>query len=166
MGSKDKWLLSSLLYREMDLLEFIGNGKIISVQAVISDDQVSNLILRLDNDALCCIEAGTQMPSGTPLIERHEIIAQRGVASDLVVDTNVPQSSIYCYTNEGERRYTDVDMELYGFDDLQIDHIRSAFQVLKNPDLIKQWQQQHKHLVNLVQTVFESNSKCKKIILK
>ena len=166
MGSKDKWLLSSILYREMDLLEFIGNGKIISVQAVVSEDQVSNVILRLDNDALCSIEAGIQMPPDTPLIDRHEMIAQRGVACDLVVDTNVPQSSIYCYTNEGEFRYTDTDMELYGFDDLQIDHIRSAFQVLKNPHLTKKWQQQHNHLVNLVRMVFESNSKREKIILK
>jgi hypothetical protein len=165
IGSKDKWLLSSLLYREMDLLEFIGNGKIISVQAVIGDDQVSNVILRLDNGALCSIEAGIQMPPDTPLIERHEIIAQRGVASDLVVDTNVPQSSIYCYSNEGERRYTDVDMELYGFDDLQIDHIRSAFQVIKNPELMKQWQQQHKHLVKLVGMVIESNRKREKVNL-
>jgi hypothetical protein len=166
MGSKEKWLLSSLLYREMDLLEFIGNGKIISVQAVVSDDQICNVILRLDNGALCSIEAGIQMPPDTPLIDRHEIIAQRGVASDLVVDTNVPQSSIYCYTNEGEFRYTDTDMELYGFDEMQIDHIRSAFQALKNPGLTKQWQQQHKHLVNLVRMVFESNSKREKIVLK
>ena len=165
MGSKDKWSLSSLLYREMDLLEFIGNGKIISVQAVITGEQASNVILRLDTNALCSIEAGIQMPPDTPLIDRHEIIAQRGVASDLVVDTNVPQSSIYCYTNEGEFRYTDTDMELYGFDDLQIDHIRSAFQVLKNPDLSKQWQLQHKHLVNLVRMVFESDSKREKMIL-
>ncbi len=166
MGSKNKWSLFSLLYREMDLFEFIGNGKIISVQSVISDDQVGNVILLLDNDALCSIEAGIQMPPDTPLIERHEIIAQRGVASDLVVDTNVPQSSIYCYTNKGEFRYTDVDMELYGFDDMQIDHIRSAFLVLKSPGLSEQWKQQHKHLVTLVRMVFESNSKRERINIK
>jgi hypothetical protein len=166
MGSKDKWSLSTLLYREMDLLEYIGNGKIISVQSVISDEKAGNAIVRLDNGALCSIEVGVQMPSDTPMVDRHEIIARRGVTSDLVVDTQVPQSSIYIYTSKGENRYTDVDMELYGFDDLQIDQIRSAFQVLKDPELGIKWQQQHKHLVTLVKMVFESNSKRGKLNLK
>jgi hypothetical protein len=166
MGSKDKWSLESLLYREMDLFEFIGNGKIISVQAVISDDQIGNVILRLDNNAICSIEAGIQMPPDTPLIDRHEIIAQRGVTSDLVVDTQIPQSSIYSYTKGGEKHYTDVDMELFGFDGFQIDHIRSAFQVLKNPGLAEQWKKQHKHLTTLVQMVIESNRKRERIIIK
>ena len=100
------------------------------------------------------------------MVDRHEIIARRGVTSDLVVDTQVPQSSIYIYTSKGENRYTDVDMELYGFDDLQIDQIRSAFQVLKDPELGIKWQQQHKHLVTLVKMVFESNSKRGKLNLK
>lgn len=166
MGSKDKWSLSALLYREMDLFEYIGGGKIISVQAVISDEEAGNAIVRLDNGTLCSIEAGTQMPADTSMVDRHEIIAGRGVASDLVVDTQVPQSSIYSYTSKGEKRYTDVDMELYGFDELQIDQIRSAFQVLKDPELGKQWQQQHKHLVTLVKMVFESDRKREKVNLK
>ena len=164
MGSKDKWSLKSLLYREMDLFEFIGNGKIISVQAVISNDQAGNVILRLDNNALCSIEVGIQMPPDTPMVDRHEIIAQRGVTSDMVVDTQIPQSSIYSYTNKGRTQYTDVDMELYGFDETQIDHIRSAFQIFKNPGLTEQWQHQHQHLVTLVQMVKESNSKRERII--
>ncbi|MEI7829994.1 MAG: hypothetical protein WCI31_09500 [Prolixibacteraceae bacterium] len=157
MGSKDNWSLSSLLYREMDLFEFIGNSKIISVQAVISDDQVGSVILRSDNNVLCSIEFGVQIPSGTTLLERHEIIANRGVTSDLIVDAQIPQSSIYTYTHKGESRYTDVDMELFGFDDLDIDHIRSAFHVLKNPDFSEQLRLQHKHLFTLIQMVFESN---------
>jgi hypothetical protein len=166
LGNKDEWSLFSLLYREMDLLEFIGNGKINSVQAVFSDDQVGNVILRLNNNALCSIEVGIQMPAGSLLVERHEIIARRGVTSDLVVDTQIPQSSVYSYTKNGEIRYTDVDMELFGFDELQIDHIRSAFQVIKNPELSDQWLEQHNHLVKLVQMVFDSDINDERIILK
>ncbi len=166
MGSKDKWEISELFYRELDLFEYIGNGKIISVQAVISDNEAGNAIVRLDNGALCSIEVSIQMPGDTPLVDRHEIIAQRGVTSDLVVDTQVPQSSIYSYTRKGEKRYTDVDMELYGFDDLQVDQIRSAFQVFKDPELANQWLEQHNHLVKLVQAVFESDSKRGKINIK
>ena len=166
MGSKDKWAIYELLYRELDLFEYIGNGKITSVQAVISNKEAGNAIVRLDNGALCSIEVSIQMPEDTPLVDRHEIIAQRGVTSDLVVDTQVPQSSIYSYTGKGEKRYTDVDMELYGFNDREVDHIRSAFQVLKDPELAKHWLEQHNHLVKLVQAVFESDSKREKVTIK
>jgi hypothetical protein len=137
----------------MDLFEFIGNGKIVSLHAVLSGNQAGNVILHLDNNVLCSIEVSTQLPAGMPMIDRHEIIARRGVASDVAVDTQIPQSSVYSYTKQGEKRYTDVDMELYGFDDSQIDHIRSAFQVLKHPDLIRTWQSQHKRLVNFIQYI-------------
>lgn len=150
IGSREKWSLFSLFYREMDLFEFIGNGRIVSVQAVVSGDQAGNALLRLDNDAICSVEVSSQLPSGMPMIDRHEIIARRGVASDVVVDAQIPQNSIYSYTQQGEKRYTDTDMELYGFDDLQTDHIRSAFQVLKQPEFQHNWQSQHKHLVTLI----------------
>ncbi len=163
MGSKDEWEWPWLLYREMDLCEFIGNGKIVSLNAVISDNKAGNAILRLDNNIICSIEISTQMPSGTDLVDRHEIIAQRGVASDLVVDTMIPQDSIYTYTDKGEQRYRDVDEELFGFKEFQIDHIRSAFQVLKQGELVQEWQAQHKRLVNFIKSAFESEKERKKI---
>jgi hypothetical protein len=163
MGSRADWDWHSLLYREMDLCEFIGNGKISSVQAVISEGQSGNVILRLDNDVLCSVEISTRMPSGSDLADRHEIIACRGVASDLVVDTNLPRYSIYSCTDKGEFRYRDVDMELYGLEEEQIDHVRSAFQVLKQPELAGQWQLQHKRLIHLVQSVSYSAEEQRKI---
>ena len=62
MGNSDEWDWNSLLYRELDLCEFIGNGKIVSLQAVISDSRTGNVILKLDNDILCSVEISTRMP--------------------------------------------------------------------------------------------------------
>jgi len=56
------------------------------------------------------------LPVGTAMIDRHELIAGRGVACDRVVDTQVPQDSIYALTGDGERRYTDTDAELFGLE--------------------------------------------------
>ena len=165
-SSIDKWSLSTLLYREMDLCEFIGNGKIVSVQAIINDSDIANLILKLDNGILCSIEISRQLPQNSILQDRHEVIGRRGVASDLMVDTQVAQSSVYTFTKQGEITYTDTDMELFGFDSDQIDHIRAAFHVLKNRELIDEWQQQHKHLVVLLNSVFESGKRLEKINLE
>ena len=163
MADSDEWNWRSLLYREMDLCEFIGDGEIISLQATITDGQSGNVVLRLDNDVLCSVEISTRMPLGSGLTDRHEIIARRGVASDLVVDTLIPRHSIYSHTNNGEKRYRDVDMELYGFSEEKIDLIRSAFHVLKLPVLVKQWQQQHKRLFELTKAVFTSDAEQRKI---
>ena len=165
-GSRDNWTLSSLLYREMDLCEFIGNGKIVSIQANINDAKIANLIVKLDNDILCSIEVSTQLPHNSVLQDRHEIIGRRGVASDMVVDTQVVQNSVYTFTEKGELSYTDTDMELFGLDDAQIDHVRAALAVLKDPELGTEWQRQHIHLANLLQTVFESDKTVRKINLK
>jgi hypothetical protein len=156
MGSKNAWDLSSLLYRELDLCEFIGNGKIVSVQASISGNHAGSAILRLSNNILCSVELSICMPINSEIVDRHEIIARRGVASDLAVDTMVPQNSIYSYTENGEHRYRDVDMELFGYNELEIDHIRSAFQVFKQPELMQQWKSQHERLINFVKYINSS----------
>jgi len=163
MGSSDEYDLNSLLYREMDLCEFIGGGKIASLQAVLNEDRNGNVILKLGNGILCSVEVSLRMPSGSDLVDRHEIIAQRGIASDLVVDTMIPQHSVYSCTERGEMRYRDVDMELYGFDEEQIDQVRSAFQVLKQTELRQEWQSQHKRLVHFMESVFASGKEQRKI---
>ncbi len=157
---------ASLLYREMDLCEFIGNGKIVSVKGVKDGDNSGNTILKLDNGVICSVEISTRLSAGSELTDRHEIIAQRGVASDVVVDTMIPQSSIYTYTENGESKYRDTDMELFGFAEEEIDQVRSAFQVLKQPELVQQWQSQHKRLVEFVNAAILSDKEETKIVIK
>ena len=79
------------------------------------------------------------LPENTDEIDRHEIIARRGVASDRVVDTQVPQASIYKFTAEGEERFTDTDTELFGFEQEEILLVRAAYAVLCDMKLAKAW---------------------------
>ena len=72
-------------------------------------------------------------------MDRHEIIARRGVASDRTVDTQVPQSSIYEWTDGGLQTFTDVDTELFGLPNDQIWTVRAAFAVLMKPELAAEW---------------------------
>lgn len=165
IASNDKWTLDALLYREIDVCEFVSNGKIITIQAIVDSNHSANVILKMDNGILCSVEVNVQLPSKDFLIDRHEIIGRRGVASDLSVDTQIPQSSVYGFTKNREFKYTDVDAELFGFDEEQINRIRAAFTLLKYPNIIIEWKQQHKHLTNLVKAVFNSDKKQIKIDL-
>jgi len=73
------------------------------------------------------------------VLDRHEIIARRGVASDRAVDTQVPQSSIYEWTTDGTRTFTDVDTELFGLPNEEIWIVRAAYAVLMKPELAAEW---------------------------
>ena len=131
--------LRNLLYRELDLCEFLGESNIRSAFAVVSGSKTANILIKLADGKSVSIECSAALPEKTLALDRHEIIARRGVASDRVVDTQVPQSSIYLFRKEGERCYTDVDSELYGLEYREIWIVRAAFAVIRQPVLAALW---------------------------
>ena len=155
--------LDQLLYREFDLCEYLGGAEIKSLFAVCSGRRAANVIVKLANGLSCSVECSVMLPAGAEEIDRHEIIARRGVASDRVVDTQLPQASIYAFTGQGARRFTDTDSELFGFDPQAVNLIRAAFAVLTDPATGKAWNKQHKKLQRLVAAA-EKSAKTQKPI--
>lgn len=133
--------LRKMLAAELDLVAFLSGSDVSSLFAAGDGQRVCNVIFRLANGMSGCIECSSGLPAGTPLLDRHEIIARRGVASDRVVDTQVPQHSIYLWNEDGTATYTDVDTELFGLSDEAIWTVRAAFAVLSNPSLAASWNQ-------------------------
>lgn len=158
LGDPNIWSLEALMYREFDLCEFITGSRIAYIHATLTNGLAGNIIVKLENGTIGSVEIGVQVPAGKPLIERHEIIARRGVASDIVVDTQVPQSSIYTFTENGDMEYKDVDNELFGMDEFQVEWVRAAFQHQKDPTQSENLIKQHDHLSRLVESALKSNS--------
>ncbi len=157
--------LSDTLYREFDLCEFIGHGKITSLNAVFTNGRTGNVIVKLDNGVIGSVEVGNLLPSGKSDLERHEIVARRGVANDLPMDVQIPLQSIYTYTEDGEAGYRDVDFELYGFGEEEISEIRAEFEFCKNPSAKADHEAQDQHLKAVVAAAFESDKDHKKVAL-
>lgn len=147
--------LEKLLYRELDLCEYLGESPIVSAFAV-TGGKTANVIVKLADGKNCSIECSAALPPGTAEMDRHEIIARRGIACDRVVDTQVPQSSIYQFTANGEKRYTDIDTELFGFSNAEILLIRAAFEVLRQPELADAWNKAGARLVRLTEETLAS----------
>lgn len=157
--------MEELLYREFDLAEFISGHRIVALHAVFTEGRTGSVIIRLDNDIIGSVEVGNLLPEGMEEVDRHEIIARRGVGSDIVVDTQIPQQSIYLMTDEGPKSYKDTDSELYGLDEKGIERVRAKFAFLKDRD-IEQWHlEQDAHLKAAVKAALESDSTHKKIEL-
>lgn len=148
--------LRQLLYRELDLCSCLGESPIVSVFAVVNG-KTANVIAKLADDKSCSVECSAALPAGTEEMDRHEIIARRGIACDRTVDTQVPQSSIYQFTKNGEKRYTDTDTELFGFSTDEIILIRAAFEVLQHPELGDTWNKADAKLIQLTNAALESD---------
>ena len=157
--------LEELLYREFDLAEFICGQKIQALHAVFTDGRSGNVIIKMDNGIVGSVEVGNLLPEGAAEVDRHEIIARRGVGSDIVVDTQIPQQSIYLMTKDGDQAYKDTDSELYGLDEKGIERVRAAFEFLKDPQSAAFHTAQDASLKQAVAAALTSNETHKKIEL-
>lgn len=156
--------LKDLLYREFDIAEFVTGHKIVALHAAFTNERSGSVIIKLDNGVIGSIEVGNLLPEGQAEVDRHEMIARRGVGSDIVVDTQLPQQSIYLMTDKPEA-FKDTDSELFGLNDKQIELVRAHFAFLKDKSK-KEWHAaQDAHLLAAVKAAFESNETHKKIVL-
>lgn len=122
--------LYAALYRELDLCQYILQKKIKSIM-VMENDNVLNAIATAETGIVCTIEISATLKAGEPAKDKHEIISQRGIACDVVVDAQLKQDSIYVFGAENQK-YTDVDFELYGLSIEEISAVRAAFALAQN----------------------------------
>ncbi len=158
--------LAAALYREFDLAEWLGGAPIATVYAAIDGERAANAIVRLANDVVCSVEAGSTLPAGTRTHDRHELIARRGVASDRVVDTQVPQSSVYVWSDSGADEFTDTDAELPGLDPDSVTLVRAAYDALSQPERHEELRREHERLKQLVSLAYESDRQQKRLHVK
>ncbi len=123
--------LDEVLYREFDLCQYLLGRRIVSVMTM-QNGSVMNLIATTEDGVVCTIElAATLRPEEKPK-DKHEIIARRGIACDVVVDAQLKQDSVYVFGADGDKQYTDVDFELYGLSVEDIAVVRAAFAVARD----------------------------------
>ena len=118
------------LYREFDICQYVLQRKLKSV-TVMENGNVLNAISTTEDGVVCTIEISATLEKGEIAKDKHEIISQRGIACDVVVDAQLKQDSIYVFGNKN-RKYTDVDFELYGLSIEEIAVIRATFAVAQN----------------------------------
>lgn len=123
--------LAAELLRELDLCQWLMDSTVKSVCA-FSGGTAWNIIVTLESQAVCTIELACALEGGQPMIDRHEINTRRGVICDRVVDTQLPQSSLYVFTSQGRQEFNDLDFELYGLMPEEVSLVREAFVVLRD----------------------------------
>lgn len=120
------------LGRELDICQYVLGRKIRSVMAM-ENDIVLNAIATTEDGVVCTLEISATLAKGEPAKDKHEIIAEHGIGCDVVVDAQLKQDSIYVFGAEN-KKYTDVDFELYGLSVEDVAVVRTAFNLAKQDD--------------------------------
>ena len=135
--------LNYVIKRELDTAEYISGLKITEIFKAQNGNTCSVMCMT-DKKAVFTLELAATLPENAEVIDKHEIITDRGTACDRNVDSQTPLSSVYVY-GEKHEEYTDVDFELYGLSIYEISVVRQAFDIAKNVALgekynaIKDW---------------------------
>ena len=114
--------LFEIAKNEFDLCEYLLSDRITEICAFGSGINV-NAIAKTAEGLICTFELSTVLDKDEEPIDKHEIIARKGVVCDIVVDTQVHQSSIYIF-GKNRNTYTDTDFELYGLSNPDIHVVR------------------------------------------
>lgn len=154
--------LDDALYRELDLCQWILGRKIKTVMGM-KNGNVLNVIAKCEDDIVCTIEISATLGKGVKPIDKHEIISQHGIACDVVVDAQLKQDSIYVY-GKSEKKFTDVDFELYGLSIDEIAVVRAAFSVAQNKN-VDEMISADKEISDLVKAVNISADTCERVVL-
>lgn len=141
------------LAREFDICRFVLQRKIVQV-TVMENQNVLNAIATCEDGVVITLEISATLKKGEPAKDKHEIISQRGIACDVVVDAQLHQDSIYLFTEEN-KKFTDVDFELYGLSIDQIAIVRAAF-LLAQKECFCDVKAEEKELAKLVELAKES----------
>jgi len=115
------------LYREFDICQYVLGRKIVGV-TTMQNDNTLNVIATAEDNIVCTFEISATLAKGEIAKDKHEIISQRGIACDVVVDAQLKQDSIYVFGVEN-KKFTDVDFELYGLSLEDIAVVRAAFTI-------------------------------------
>lgn len=134
LSSPERWTLSQAIYREIGLCQWVLGEQFVSVYASTHSDIAANIVGRLSSGIACGIEISLALPADSPLMDRHEAISRRGVASDQVVDSIVRPSSVYVIAGKGVQTYLDTDSELFGLAEDQAALVREAFASIRQPE--------------------------------
>ena len=142
--------IDGLFLRELDLCEWILNERIYEIFAVENAGMARNAILKTESGIICSLELAATLAEGTQIHDKHEIISRGGVATDRVVDTQIPQSSIYVMKENAEtEEYLDVDAELFGLSPEECAAVRQCFDMAKNGYVLTEEVKRLKRLTEL-----------------
>lgn len=142
--------------RELGIALMLHNQPITHVTGFAANNRALCTIARFADGVLLTLEISLQAGVALHAVDKHELTCTRGVACDRPIDTQVPQDSIYLYTNSGRETYTDVDYELFGLTPDECAIVRAAYAASTEPGEVGAIEAENAALDSVMAAVAES----------
>ncbi len=155
--------LDYVIKRELDTAEYISGLKVTEIFKA-QNGKTCSVICMTDKKAVFTLELDATLECGSEVIDKHEIITDRGTACDRAVDSQTPLYSVYVYGKD-KKEFIDVDFELYGLSIYEISVVRQAFDVAKDVSVGESNNQIDERLKFLLDKADYSEKKCENVIL-
>ncbi len=155
--------LDYVIKRELDTAEYISGLKVTEIFQARRGNTCSVMCMT-DKKGVFTLELAATLEEGLEVVDKHEIITDRGTACDRAVDSQTPLSSLYVY-GKTRAEYTDVDFELYGLSVYEISIVRQAFDIAKNEGIGEENAAANARLSTLLAGANYSAEKCENVIL-
>ena len=150
--------LDALMYREMDLTEYLLHSKIKKITAFIKDG-AANMLLVTELGSVGGLELGATMAEGAMAQVNHRLITTHGCATDRTVNNVAEQSGVYLFRDDDVRpiEYNEGEYYLFGLSVEESVIATYIFAILQGKVNKNELIEQDKHLRELVELAKKSS---------
>ena len=144
-----------LLYRELDVCQWVLNDKIASVYALSNGGRTISLIAKTKKKVMCAIDIATTLSDETTPITRHEIVGQQGVISDRCFDEKIPTKTVYVFEDDkmNPSSYADLDLFLNGLNPEEVNMSEYMTDVITKSEFREETTKTHIEILQIIDCV-------------
>lgn len=148
--------LEQLIYRELDIAEFILHSKVKKITAFVNRNAAS-IIAVMENDTCANLDLGNTMADGAHYQCQHRLVTNHGMANDLSATDMTIQHQMYVFGQEGTTVYDDDEFYLYGLDEDEVAKVLTIHAVLTGKVEWHDWADRDARYRRLIAAVYESD---------
>jgi len=138
--------LERLLYKELDIAEFIMDTRVRTVMNFRNGNSM-NMLCTMENDRVALFELAATLHDDSPEQGRHTFWGSNGMASDRVVSQKIPSEALYLFTQEKKEPELYSDLFIYTYGLSRTDTIKAAAitEILLGRRSIRDWKARDAH---------------------
>ena len=156
--------LDRLIYRELNIAEFILHSKIKKITAFVNEN-AANIIAVMEDGTTANLDLGNTMAPGSHIQCQHRLITKHGMANDLSVTDMTVQHQVYIFSETGTAVYDDDEYYLYGLSEEEVETVLTVHGIFTNHINCETWPEDHIRYLKMIDAVHESGKTGKSVLL-
>lgn len=165
-GAKSQGL-ERLLYKELDIAEFIMDTQVRTVMNFRNGNSM-NMLCTMENERVALFELAAALHDDTPEQGRHTYWGEDGMASDRVVSQKLASEAVYLFTQEDKNPevYNDLFLYMYGLGKTEVLKACMIAEILMGRRDISDWLDRDAHYRRCIAAAEQSAKEVRRLAVK